>query len=130
MSAAVKRILLVTRKVQFAIDIKRALEDLGDYQVTPVSEARNAIEALRRTPQHLVLLDTADLGMQPELMLDLIRARQDDIAIVLSPDDDSSRELALRYAAGAVVDLPASARSLLPVMEAALRQLREALTAL
>ena len=127
MSAAVKRILLVTRKVQFAIDIKRALEALGEYQVTPVTEARNAIDELRRKRHHLVLLDTDDLGMQPSIMLDLIRARQSDIAIVLSPDDEPSRDLALRHQAGAVIDLPASARSLLPVMEAAMRQLYDAL---
>ena len=35
MTIAVKRILLVTRDVQFAINVKRALESLGEYAVTP-----------------------------------------------------------------------------------------------
>ena len=127
MSAAVKRVLLVTRKVQFAIDIKRALESLGEYVVTPVSEARNAVEQLRRAPHHIALLDTDELGMQPEQMIDLLRARQDDIAIVLSPDDAAARDLAQRRGAAAVVDLPLPARSLLPVMEAALKRIYDSL---
>ena len=127
MAIAIKRILLVTRNVQFAIDIKRTLESLGEYAVTTVTEARNAIEQLRRKPHHLVLLDVEDLSIAPSVMIDLIRARQGEIAIVLAPDNSSVHELASSYRAQGVVDIPASTRSLIPVLEGSLRDIYDAL---
>ena len=62
MAIAIKRIMLVTRNVQFAIDVKRSLEALGEYSVTTVADVRNAIEQLREHPLQLLLLDTS----QPE----------------------------------------------------------------
>ena len=50
MAIAIKQIMLITRNVQFAIDLKRALEALGEYSVTTVADARNAMEQLRETP--------------------------------------------------------------------------------
>ncbi|MCY4018669.1 MAG: hypothetical protein OXG39_04620 [Chloroflexi bacterium] len=127
MTIAVKRILLVTRDVQFAINVKRALESLGEYVVTPVTEARNAIEQLRRKPYHLVLLDIENLAIAPAVMIDLIRARQGEIAIVLAPDNPTAQELAQAYRAQGVVDIPVSSRFLIPVLEGSLRDIYEAL---
>ena len=127
MAIAVKRILLVTRNVQFAIDSKRALEALGAYAVTTVTEARNAVEQLRRKPHHLVLLDVENLAIAPAVMIDSIRARQGEIAIVLAPDIPKAHELARDYRAQGVVDIPAPTRSLIPVLESSLREIYEAL---
>ena len=127
MTIAVKRILLVTRDVQFAIDVKRALESLGEYAVTPVTEARNAIEQLRRKSHHLVMLDIEDLAIAPAVMIDLIRARQGDIAIVLAPDNPTAHGLAQEYGIQGVVDIPVASRSLIPILEGSLRDIYEAL---
>ena len=127
MTIAVKRILLVTRDVQFAIDVKRALESLGEYAVTPVTEARNAIEQLRRKSHHLVMLDIEDLAIAPAVMIDLIRARQGDIAIVLAPDNPTAHGLAQEYGVQGVVGIPVASRSLIPVLEGSLRDIYEAL---
>ena len=127
MTIAVKRILLVTRDVQFAINAKRALESLGEYAVTPVTEARNAIEQLRGKAHHLVLLDIENLAIAPAVMIDLIRARQGEIAIVLAPDNPTAQELAQEYRLQGVVDLPVSSRSLIPVLERSLKDVHEAL---
>ncbi len=127
MTIAVKRILLVTRDVQFAINVKRALESLGEYAVTPVTEARNAIEQLRRKPHHLVLLDIENLTIAPAVMIDLIRARQGEIAIVLAPDNATAHDLAQKYRAQGVVDIPVSSRFLIPLLEGSLRDVYEAL---
>lgn len=127
MTIAVKRILLVTRNVQFAINVKRALESLGEYAVTPVTEARNAIEQLRRKPHHLVLLDIENLAIAPAVMIDLIRARQGEIAIVLAPDNPTAQELAEAYRVQGLVDIPVSSRFLIPVLEGSLREVYEAL---
>ncbi len=127
MTIAVKRILLVTRDVQFAINVKRALETLGEYAVTPVTEARNAIEQLRRKAHHLALLDIENLAIAPAVMIDLIRARQGEIAIVLAPDNPSTRKLAQEYRVQGLVDIPVSTRFLIPILEKSLRDVYEAL---
>ena len=118
MTMAVKRILLVTRDVQFAINLKRALESLGEYAVTPVTEARNAIEQLRGKPHHLVLLDIEGLAIAPAVMIDLIRARQGEIAIVFSPRQPELRtNWRKQYRVQGVVDIPVSSRHLIPILE-------------
>ena len=127
MAIAIKRILLVTRNVQFAIDSKRALEALGAYAVTTVTEARNAVEQLRRKPHHLVLLDVENLAIAPGVMIESIRARQGEIAVVLAPDTPQAHQLARDFGAQGVVDIPAPARSLIPVLEASLKEIYEAL---
>ena len=120
MAIAVKQIMLITRNVQFAIDVKRALEALGEYSVTTVADARNAMEQLRETPQQLVLLDTDNLTVSPAIMIEMIRSRQEDIAIVLAPDQPDVHELAKSYRAQGVVDMPVMARDLIPVLERSL----------
>ncbi len=120
MAIAVKRIILVTQNVQFAIDVKRALEALGEYSVTTAANARNAIEFLREHHADLLLLDTVGLPISPGIMIDLVRARSADIAIVLAPDQPSVHQLADEYEARSVVDIPVYARDLLPVLESAL----------
>ena len=121
MAIAVKQIMLITRNVQFAIDVKRALEALGEYSVTTVADVRNAMEQLRETPQHLVVLDTDNLTVSPAIMIEMIRSRQEDIAIVLAPDQPQVHELAESYNAQDVVDLPVLARDLIPVLNRSLQ---------
>ena len=120
MAIAVKQIMLITRNVQFAIDVKRALEALGEYSVTTVAEVRNAMEQLRESPQHLVVLDTDNLTVSPAIMIEMIRSRQEDIAIVLAPDQADVHALAKRYSAQGVVDVPVMARDLIPVLDRSL----------
>ena len=120
--------MLITRNVKFAIDLKRALEALGEYSVTTVAEVRNAIEQLRANPQHLVLLDTANLTISPAIMIEMIRARQNDVALVLAPDRPEVRELVTAYDLYGPVDIPVMARVLLPVLESALEDLNDPLS--
>lgn len=120
MALAIKRIMLVTRNVQFAIDVKRALEALGEYSVTTVAEVRNAVEQLSEQAPRLVLLDTTNLSISPAIMIEVIRARKADIAIVLAPDFPETHKLARIYQAQGVVDIPVMARDLIPVLDAAL----------
>ncbi|MCY4145699.1 MAG: response regulator [Chloroflexi bacterium] len=127
MAIAIKRMLLVTQQVQFAIDVKRALEALGEYSVATAANARNAIEFLREHHADLLLLDTVGLAIAPGIMIDLVRARNANIAIVLAPDQPAVHQLADECAANAVVDIPVYARDLLPVLNAALAARPESL---
>lgn len=127
MALAITRIIVVTRNVQFAIDVKRALEALGEYSVTTVADVRNAIEQIRNHPQRLLLLDTAGLSLDPAMMIDVVRSRQEGIAIVLAPDSPAMRELAREYRAQGLVDIPVMARDLIPILNAALRESEDVL---
>ena len=127
MALTITRIILVTRNVQFAIDVKRTLEALGEYSVTTVADVRNAIEHIREHPQHLMLLDTAKLSIAPAMMIDVVRARQEGIAIILAPDKPETHELARQSRAQGVIDIPVMARDLIPALNAALQDSPEAL---
>lgn len=127
MALAITRIILVSRNVQFAIDVKRALEALGEYSVTTAADVRNAIEHIREHPQHLLLLDTANLAISPAMMIDVVRSRQEGIAIVLAPEEPATRELVHAGLAQGLVDIPVMARDLIPVLNAALQDSAEAL---
>lgn len=120
MAIAIKQIMLITRNVQFAIDVKRALEALGEYSVTTVADLRNAMETLRESAHHLVLLDTNDLSLAPEIMIEMIRSRQAEVAIVLAPDSESARDAARRFGLQGVIDIPVMARRLLPILDQAM----------
>ena len=120
MANSQRRIILVTQNVRFAIDIKRALEETGDFSVSSAANARNAIDFLREHGADLLLLDTDALPIAPEIMIDLARARAQDIVIVLAPDKPETRRLAEASGAAGVVDMPVMARALLPVLHAAL----------
>lgn len=127
MALAITRIIVVTRNVQFAIDVKRALEALGEYSVTTVADVRNAIEQIRDHPQHLLLLDTAGLSLDPAMMIDVVRSRQEGIAIVAAPDSPAMRELAREYRLQGLVNIPVMARDLIPLLNAALQESDDAL---
>ena len=127
MTLGITRIILITQNVQFAVDVKRALEALGEYSVTTAADVRNAIEHIRDHPQRLLLLDTAKLSIAPEMLIDVVRSRQEGIAIVLAPDLPETHELARVCRAQGVVDIPVMARDLIPVLNAALQDSAEAL---
>ncbi len=127
MAAAVRHMILVTQNVQFAIELKRALEDLGDFRVTTAANARNAIEFLREHGADLLLLDTEGLPISADIMIDLARARAEDISIVLAPDRPDVRRLADERNAAGVVDIPVLARALLPILQTALTKRPESL---
>ena len=92
-----------------------------------MTEARNAVEQLRRKPHHLVLLDVENLAIAPGVMIESIRARQGEIAVVLAPDTPRAHQLARDFGAQGVVDIPVPTRSLIPVLESSLKQIYEAL---
>lgn len=117
MALVFKRILMITHNVQFAIDTKRALESLGDYEVTTVTDAKNAIDRLQAQAHHIVLIDVENLEIPPLDMIKVVRATQSDIAIILAPDLPDVHDIAGILNVQGVVDIPAPVRSLIPVFE-------------
>ncbi len=117
MSLAFKRILLVTHNVQFAIDTQRALESLGEYEVTTVTDASNALDRLKNQPHHLIILDIENVNIPPPEMIQLVYSIQKEIAIVLAPDLPDAHELAITLDVQGVVDIPSPVRALIPIIE-------------
>jgi len=123
MALAFKRILLVTHNVQFAISTKRALESLGDYEVTTVSEASNAIERLKKQRHNLVILDVENLPVPAPEVINVIRQTQQEIAIVLAPDLPDVHDIARVADVQGVIDIPMPVRALIPVIENSVREI-------
>ena len=117
MALAFKRILLVTHNVQFAISTKQALESLGDYEVTTVSEASNAIQRLKKQRHNLVILDIENLPVPAPEVINVIRQTQQEIAIVLAPDLPDVHDVARVANVQGVIDIPMPVRALIPVIE-------------
>lgn len=121
MALIFKRILLVTYNVKFAIDIKRSLELVGDYEVTTATDADTALERLRDQRHNLVILDIENLSVPPPEMITLIRKTQNEIAIVLAPDTSDTHDIAFTADVQGVVDIPMSTRQLIPIIESSVR---------
>lgn len=123
MALAFKRIMIVTHNVQFAIDTKRALESLGDYEVTTVTNAINVIERLNIQPHNLILLDIENLETPAPEMILTIRKIQQEIAIILAPDVIDAHDLMVTADVQGVVDLPVPVRQLIPILEKSVREI-------
>lgn len=123
MALAFKRIMIVTHNVQFAIDTKRALESLGDYEVTTMTNAVNVIDRLRNQAHNLVLLDIENLERPAPEMIITIRKIQQEIAIVLAPDVPDAHDLAVTADVQGVVDIPVPVRQLIPIVESSVRDI-------
>jgi len=123
MVLAFKRIMIVTHNVQFAIDTKRALESLGDYEVTTVTNAVNVIERLNNQPHNLILLDIENLETPAPEMILTIRKIQQEIAIILAPDVIDAHDLVLTADVQGVVDIPVPVRQLIPILEKSVREI-------
>lgn len=125
MALVFKRIMMITHNVQFAIDTKRALESLGDYEVTTVTSAHTAIESLENQSHHVVLMDVENLEMPTLDMVKAIRSTQDEIAIILAPNLPDVQDIAAILNVQGVVDVPSPVRQLIPVIEYAVRDIMD-----
>jgi CheY-like chemotaxis protein len=123
MVLAFKRIMIVTHNIQFAIDTKRALESLGHYEVTTVTDAVNVIEKLRNQAHNLVLLDIENLEIPAPEMVITIRKIQQEIAIILAPDVPDAHDIAVMTDVQGVVNIPVPVRQLMPVLESSVRDI-------
>lgn len=123
MVLAFKRIMIVTHNVQFAIDTKRALESLGDYEVTTVTDAVNVVDRLTNQAHNLILLDIENLLSPAPEVIATIRKIQNEIAIVLAPDVADAHDIAVTADVQGVVDIPLPVRQLIPILEQSVREI-------
>ena len=121
------RVLIINRQLVFAVTIKQALEQTGVFEVHPFTDPSAATEYLRSHPHDAVLVDFSITVMQGPEIVKQLRAIQPDVAIVVSPAQPQAlmRELDLQQS----IDPPFSARSIIPVIEHAIQQKSQPLSA-
>lgn len=117
------RVLIINRQLVFAVTIKQALEQTGAFEVHPFTDPRAAMDYLRTHPHDVALVDLTIRTMPGDAIIQGLREIQPEIAIVVSPTlPDSSRVIRDLNLQG-MVDMPFSARGIIPVIEHAVEQM-------
>ncbi|MBC7813245.1 MAG: transposase [Burkholderiales bacterium] len=118
------RILIINRHLAFAVTLKQALEKTGIYEVFPFTEVDAGLDFLRESPQDVALVD---FGLPDVLGIELVRQLRDvqpNLAIIVSPRQSDTAILnGLRLQA--MIDTPITARTLIPIIQSALEQVRQ-----
>ncbi len=119
------RVLIINHQLSFSVRIKQSLEQTGQFEVTSFTSASAAIEHLQERSYQVALVDF-DLGqMSGAEIVKRLRAIQLDIAIIASPQTEQIAAQAAALHLNGIVDVPCTARELIPVLEAAVNQLHE-----
>ncbi len=121
------RILIISHNLDFAVQVRRALEQLGGYEITSFTAATPALEYIQSHPQDLALVDFNVPDMQGVDIVLQLRSIQPDIAILAAPDIDPVIAIAEDLGLQGVVDIPIPIRQLLPVIQDAVQQVHDAL---
>ena len=127
MAIVPKRLLIITRQVDFSVKIKQALEHSGEVTVTHFTAEANGLEHLRSHPHDVALVDFSGIEMPEADFVLRLRAVQPDIGILAAPDNSAIQQLATDLNLQAVVTIPATARELIPLVEHAARDMLDAL---
>ncbi len=114
------RVLIINPRIDFAVSIKKALEDTGAFEVYPFTGVETALDFLRGHPQDVALVDSEAPGVRLDDFVSRARGLQPDIAIIASPrriDAQIIRKLGLQD----TLDLPFTARDIIPLLQHALQ---------
>lgn len=121
------RLMIINRRLDFAVTAKKALEQLGGYEVAPFTTADTALDYLRLRPHDVVMVDFTLKGLSGTEIIRRIRELQPDIALIASPKNAETlaamRDLNLQD----VIDTPLPIRQLIPTLQQAVRHAQESL---
>ena len=110
------RMLIIHRDLGFSLKIKRTLEQLGGFEVTPFTTLENALDYLQNRQQHIALVDFSLPKPTGEEIIDQLRAVQPQLLIIGTPDIPEVVSLAHQMGLAEVVDTPLSTRELVPIL--------------
>lgn len=113
------RLLVINRHLDFSVTIKRALQQLGGYEVSAFTSADAALDYLRSHQQDVVLVDFSLREISGETLIAQIRDIQPQIAIIASPKNSDTQRAVTELDLQGVVHIPITARELLPILERA-----------
>lgn len=114
------KVLLVDQDIDFAVGIKRALEQSSGYRVTAFVNGQAAIELVRAEPQDLAILDFEPGDIDIVALITALRAIQPTLFILVSPRTEAQIVRARALNVQGSITKPYLARQLIPVMREAL----------
>ncbi len=124
----ITNVLIINRQLVFAVTIKQALEQTGAFEVHPFTSADAALDFIRSHPHDVALVDFT-LPDGPGIVRRL-RALQPDIAVIVSPNQPNSGALIRELGLQGMIEAPFSARAIIPLIEHAVEQIEQPLTAI
>lgn len=120
------RVLLITPKLEFAIQAKQGLEQRG-FEATIATSLDSAFEQLLAVPRHVAVIDFDLPGIAlPDTILQ-IRSSYPDLGILVGPDQPNLAQFVKELNLQGVVSLPCPVRQLVTLVTEAARQMHDSM---
>ncbi len=113
------KVLIVDPDIAFAVGVKRALEQSGDYKVTAFANGQAAVELARVEPQDVTIIDFNLGDMDIAALIAGLRGVQPDLFILVSPRTGVQIERLQSLDVQGSITKPYYARQLGPVIREA-----------
>jgi DNA-binding response OmpR family regulator/REP element-mobilizing transposase RayT len=107
-------VLLIDSDIAFMVNIKKALEDTGQFRVSLAANGPAAKDALRRVPHDVAVVDFEVPDRDIMELLRLLRQTQPGLPVIIAPRNDFQHERAQFLDVQGVIVRPYTARSLIP----------------
>lgn len=120
------RVLIIYRQLVAAVTLKQALEQTGQFEVHPFTQADAAFDYLREHPHDVALVDFQLPARSGSKLVQQLRAIQPELAIIITPRQPNMDSLMLTLNLQGVVDPPFSARTIIPAVRQALEYMNPA----
>src|SRR5258707_11426760 len=114
------RVLIVDPDIAFAVPVKRALEQAGNYSVSVFASAKAALELVQRQPQDVVVLDFHIDDMPLSTLIAALRVIQPGLFILTSPRTEAEVARLPALDSQGSITKPYYARQLEPVIRQAM----------
>ena len=111
------QVLIINPQLAFTVALKQALERTRSFEVHSFTTVDAALEYLQENPQDVALIQTATAGIDGPTLIRELRSLQPDLPIVTSPLQPD--ELMRRLNVQASIDIPFTARDVIPLLNAA-----------
>jgi len=127
MALVATRVLVINGQLSFAVTIKRTLEQVGGFVVSPFTTADAALDYLSGHPQDVAIVDLKLSDMPGPDVVFRLRSIQPDIAIIASPRSSQVDAIVHDLDLQGSIDVPVTARELVPLIEDAVAHMHDVL---
>src|SRR5260221_2288126 len=114
------KVLIVDPDIAFAVPIKRALEQSGDYVVNVFANGKAALDLIKREPQDVAILDFQISDIDIFTLITSLRGTQPELVVLTSTRSAEGSMQSQSIAAQGSIRKPYFARDLGPVIRDAL----------
>ncbi len=125
MSYVAKRVLLLTKDVDFAAKARRALERHGSFEVVTFTRGSTAVDHVRSSALDAAVIDFRLTDMPGTDVIDHLRVMQPHIAVIAAPNHPAVVRLKDKHNIQAIIDIPLPLRKLLEILRTAMQDMYE-----